>query len=169
MYCCIICDGWCGWLFLLPAFGLVARGVFTTNPADVWLPLGHSHPPVLPVDDWDITRLPPEVTCLLLSGPPSWFSAVFHLSWLSRFQVMWSCLLVDEVLPPPLPHYLSVSHVLIGGLLDASYHFWSSCPFRSPVAPTIPSRSLRHVMGVAVPRGIPVVAPPLVSPDPLNL
>jgi len=82
---------------------------------------------------------------------------------------MWSCLLVDEVLPPPLPHYVSVSHVLIGGLLDASYHFWSSCPFRSPVAPTIPSRSLRHVMGVAVPRGIPVVAPPLVSPDPLNL
>jgi hypothetical protein len=59
-----------------------------------------------------------------------------------------------------------VQHSTLGGLLHGSFTFTSTCPFGpSRPAPLAP-RSLRHILGVAVRGGTPVVAPPTAPPGP---
>ena len=158
--CLILCEEWCGWPFLLPAFGLCCAGVYSSSPDHVWLPVARP-------DNIPIFRLPDYfapssgVTCLLLSGSPSWFSGVFNLGWSSSHSVLWHC--TDASYQDgPLPFRSTVAHPALGGLLEGTFTFFSSVPFAPLFLMGGPPRALSHVMSVAVRGGTPVVAPPLI-------
>jgi len=68
----------------------------------------------------------------------------------------------------PLPYQLTLSHAHLGGLLDGIYTFWSLHPFSASDAPSAVGRSLPHIIGVALPGGTPVAAPPLVPAGSVN-
>jgi len=154
-----LCDGWCGWPFLLPAFGLVCYSLHSTSPDMIWNP--HASVPVLSLTK-DFSPLP-EVTCLLLSGSSSWFQQVWDPGWLRLCHVLWSC--TDD---PPVVSALPFSTVLVhrdvGGILDGSFLFFSSCSIVTPPAPSVSQRALHHILGVAVRGGIAVPAPPRTLP-----
>jgi hypothetical protein len=161
--CIILCDGWCGWLYLLPTFGLQCVAVFSLNPGTVWFSTSLLGPPVLHhIDQWDLASIPADCNLLLGTGSEDWFHRYFHTSWLSRFRILWSCIPPESVpnLLPTLPYRLPLAHHAHGGVLRGTFLFVSSCPFTSVPISTLPVRGLHHILGVAVQGCTPVVAPP---------
>jgi hypothetical protein len=161
--CVIVCKGWCGWLYLLPAFGLQCLAVYSTHPDAVWIPTTLLDPPPLHhLTQWDFALMPVDCSLLLASGSAAWFHRLCPTGWLSHIQVLWSCTPADST-PcslPNLPYRFSLVHHAHGGVLRGTFAFASSCPFASPPTPAPFSRGLHHIFSVAVQGVTPVVAPP---------
>ena len=107
---------------------------------------------------------------VLLQGSSSRLQSFVHPSWF-KLPVLWICSM--SVSPPstsatpPFLHTLSVSHVLHGGLLDASFVFFSTAPFLEVPSRPYSLKSLRHVLSPALKEIRGQAAPPPASPSPL--
>jgi hypothetical protein len=107
---------------------------------------------------------------VLLQGSSSRLQSFVHPSWF-KLPVLWICSM--SVSPPstsatpPFLHTLSVSHVLHGGLLDASFVFFSTAPFLEVPSRPYSLKSLRHVLSPALKEMRGQATPPPASPSPL--
>jgi hypothetical protein len=167
--CIILCDTWCGCLFVTDAMGLRCTDVFTPVPlVSLWMPDSLQHRPTfysVPV----AASAPPSCPAyVLFQGSLQWFQHYVAPSWLHH-PTPWSS--TSSMLQCPstsavLHHSLQLHHSNYDGLLDVSISFFSKLAFHAGDTVPYPLQTLRHVVSSASKDRQGQVTPPL-SPLPL--
>jgi hypothetical protein len=86
---------------------------------------------------------------VLLQGSTAWLQSFVHSSWLA-LPVLWTSSPSPAAVASPFLHTRAFSHTAHGGLLDASFTFFSSTPFLDVSPRPYPLRVLLHVLSTAV-------------------
>jgi hypothetical protein len=147
--CIIITSDWTAWVFLCGVLHLQCLAVFSAPWDHPWVVHAREHGPLtsavwFPLDD--LVRVSARLlfspctvlvqNCPVETLPPQWL-ALHRILWVSGSAVV--------PMPPDLPYQCTVTHRETGGVLDATWTFWSNCQFQRRL-PKLPSSSLLQVI-----------------------
>jgi hypothetical protein len=145
--CIIISSGWPSWLYLCGTLHIQCLAVFTDYWDHLWVAHARESGP-LPQTLWfpliDLTKSASQ----FLSQPCTILvQGQAHLPlpspWFTKHSILWAH---PHSPLPELPYSCTISHLETGGVLDASWTFFSNTPFRRQL-PTLPSSSLLQKIG----------------------
>lgn len=163
--CVIAGPGWSAWYFFVATLNLEVLECYTGSPSCSWIHTAAAETKAqhlclwsdFPLQDSMVFTLPSLV--FFLSGSPSTFEHLLPMV-LARHLILYHTS-SDDATCASLPHWISVTHHEVGGVLEGTWVFQSNMPF-GPLASAPPRypRQLVKTIGRPV-SGLSYGEPPL--------